>query len=150
MIRIVSLFSLFIFSFEGFAQRPATDEQQIEDLIQNAFDGVWSDLDEKAVDKYHTPDFLLLEHGEVWTNDIIKGYQVKGKSNSQGMKRVNTFEFIKVEVSENTAWCAYKNFAAISKDDEIVKKLEWLESANAIKTPTGWKLTLMHSTRVNR
>jgi hypothetical protein len=150
MIRVISLFSLFIFSFEGFAQKQTTDEQQIEDLIQNAFDGVWSDFDEKAVDKYHTPDFLLLEHGEVWTNGIIKSYQVKGRANSNGIKRTNSFEFLKIEVTDSRAWCAYKNFATISKDGAVVKKLEWLESANAIKTPTGWKLVLMHSTRVDK
>lgn len=131
-------------------QTVVTDEQQIKNLIQNAFDGVWSDFDETAVDKFHTKDFLLLEHGEVWTNDIIKNYQLKGKKNSAGTKRTNSFEFIKIEVLGNEAWCAYKNFAEISKEGEVVKNLEWLESINAVKTPAGWKLTLMHSTRVNR
>lgn len=150
MFRIACFLSFVFFNLSAFSQSNSTDEQQIKDLIQNAFDGVWSDFDSMAVDKFHTKDFLLLEHGEVWTNDIIKGYQVKGKKNSQGSKRVNTFEFIKVEVSGNTAWCAYKNFATISKDGEILRNLEWLESVNAVKTPTGWKLTLMHSTRVKR
>lgn len=142
-------FILFIFtSSVSFGQNK--DEQQIASLIQNAFDGVWSDFDSTAVDKFHTPDFLLLEHGEVWTNDIIKGYQVKGRLNSQGTKRTNSFEIIKTEVTGDQAWCAYKNFATISKDGNVIRKLEWLESVNAIKTANGWKLSMMHSTRVNR
>ncbi len=127
-----------------------SDEQQIKNLIQNAFDGVWSDFDAAAVDKFHTKYFLLLEHGEVWTNDIIKGYQEKGRANAGQTKRTNSFEFIKVEVSGNQAWCAYKNFAEITKDGKVVSKLEWLESANAVRTDVGWQLTLMHSTRVKR
>jgi ketosteroid isomerase-like protein len=150
MTRVTVFFILLFTSSFSFSQQQQTDEQQIKALIQHAFDGVWSDFDAKAVDEYHTPDFLLLEHGEVWTNDIIKGYQVKGRANSNGIKRTNSFEFLKVEVTGSRAWCAYKNFATISKDNEVVKKLEWLESANAIKTPSGWKLILMHSTRVNR
>lgn len=148
MIRLIGFVLFFFSSLVAFSQQ--SDEQQIKNLIQNAFDGVWSDFDEASVDKYHTPDFLLLEHGEVWTNDIIKGYQEKGRTNSQGTKRTNSFEFINVVVNGDAAWCAYKNFAKISKNGEVVRNLEWLESANVIKTPTGWKLVLMHSTRVSR
>lgn len=148
MNRFSIIFLLLIHSLAVFSQKNTTDEQQIETLIQNAFDGVWSDFDTTALDKFHTKDFLLLEHGEVWTNDIIKGYQNKGRLSSQGTKRTNSFEIIRTVVSGNLAWCAYKNFATITKDGEIIRKLEWLESVNAIKTAEGWKLALMHSTRV--
>lgn len=127
-----------------------SDEQQIKEMIQNAFDGVWSDFDTTAVDKFHTKDFLLLEHGEIWTNDIIIGYQMKGSKNSKGTTRTNSFEIIKTVVTGNTAWCAYKNFATISKGGVVIRKLEWLESINAERSHDGWKLLMMHSTRVNR
>lgn len=147
MIRIIGLF-LLLTSFAGFGQKSGSDEQQIKSLVQNAFDGVWSDFDTTAVDNFHTADFLLLEHGEVWTNEIIKGYQRTGKANAKNTKRINNFEFLKIEINGETAWAAYKNFATIYKDGEISRNLEWLESVNAVKTSNGWKLKLMHSTRV--
>ena len=53
---------------------PTAEEgrQAIEQLVRDAFDEVWSACDTTALDRLHTTDFVLLEHGEVWTNDTIK------------------------------------------------------------------------------
>lgn len=46
------------------------------------------------------------------------------------------------------AWIAYKNQAVFSFDDKRTKKVYWLESATAILTKNGWKLEMLHSTRM--
>jgi hypothetical protein len=34
--------------------------------------------------------------------------------------------------------------------DEVVREINWLESASAILTDEGWKLQLLHSTIANK
>jgi|GEM_PF-4121035 len=51
-------------------------------------------------------------------------------------------------ISFGQVWVAYHNYATFSIDDNITRKAHWLESATAILTETGWKLEMMHSTRL--
>ncbi|MGB3591569.1 MAG: nuclear transport factor 2 family protein [Nonlabens sp.] len=124
------------------------DVQLVEELVQNIFDEVWGAMDTTAVEKYHTNDFLLLEHGEVWDNNRIKDWAVRARASSAGMKRINSFERIKYSIAGDKIWLAYHNYATI-KRDTTARKLQWLESVVAIKEEHQWKLELMHSTRVN-
>lgn len=126
----------------------ATEKKQIENLVQTSFDEIWSTLDAKNIDKYYTKDFLLLEHGEVWNNDTIANYLNKAILRQPKPKRVNTIEVIEIKVVNKRAWIAYHNYATFSVDDTIVRKAHWLESAVVVLTEEGWKLELMHSTRV--
>lgn len=48
------------------------EEDKIQWLIVKSFDEVWGDLNPANINKYYTPDFLLLENGEIWNNDTIK------------------------------------------------------------------------------
>jgi hypothetical protein len=125
-----------------------THKKQIEKLVLESFDEIWSKLEAKNIEKYYTKDFLLLEHGEVWNNDTIAKYLKKGKLNLPMPKRVNTIEIIDIKVSNKTAWVTYHNYATISADNKIIRKAYWLESATAILTDKGWKFDMLHSTRV--
>lgn len=125
-----------------------THKKQIQNLVLESFDEIWSKLEAKNIEKYYTKDFLLLEHGEVWNNDTIAKYLNTAKLNLPLPKRVNTIEIIDIKVSNKTAWVAYHNYATISVDDKIIRKMHWLESATAILTDKGWKFDMLHSTRV--
>ncbi|WP_233264515.1 MULTISPECIES: DUF4440 domain-containing protein [unclassified Flavobacterium] len=125
-----------------------THKKQIQNLVLESFDEIWSKLEAKNIEKYYTKDFLLLEHGEVWNNDTITKYLNTAKLNLPMPKRVNTIEIIDIKVSNKTAWVAYHNYATISVDDKIIRKAHWLESATAILTDKGWKFDMLHSTRV--
>ncbi|QYA25341.1 DUF4440 domain-containing protein [Gramella sp. MT6] len=125
----------------------STDEKQLKDLIQNSFDDIFSEMQLERLGDYYTSDFLLLEAGEVWDMNRIKSELAS--YDLQGKKRINRFEFIEVKVKDDTAWIAYHNTATFEKEEEIVGKLQWLESATAIKTGDGWKLDMLHSTRVS-
>ena len=125
-----------------------TDKTRIKNLIIESFDKIWSELNSKNIDKYYTKDFLLLENGEVWNNDTIAHYLDKALLRKPNPKRVNTIEVIDIKIADKMAWIAYQNYAILSTDGKIIRKAHWLESATAILTEDGWKLQMMHSTRI--
>ncbi|WP_396195046.1 DUF4440 domain-containing protein [Flavobacterium sp.] len=133
-------------SFGQSALKP--EESQLKALIIKSFDEIWSELNSKNINKFYTKDFLLLENGEVWNNDTIAQYLDKAILKKPMPTRVNTIEIIDVKVSNGTAWIAYKNQAEFTVDNKIIRKAYWLESATAILTENGWKLDMLHSTRV--
>ena len=123
------------------------DKAQIETLINESFDQIWSALDSKNIQKFYTHDFLLLENGEVWNNDSIAYYLDNAILQKPFPKRENTINIIDTKITGKTAWVAYHNAALITVKDKIIRKTEWLESATAILTADGWKLDMLHSTR---
>lgn len=125
-----------------------TDKTRIKNLIIESFDEIWSKLDAKNIDKYYTKDFLLLENGEVWNNDSIKNYLDNAMLRKPSLKRMNTIEVIEIKIANKLAWIAYQNYATFSSDNKIIRKAHWLESATAILTENGWKLEMLHSTRI--
>ena len=125
-----------------------TDKTRIKNLVIESFDEIWAKLSSKNIDKYYTKDFLLLENGEVWNNDTIASYLNKAILRNPNPKRMNTIEIIEIKVTNKTAWVAYQNYATFTIDNEIIRKAHWLESATAILTENGWKLDMLHSTRI--
>lgn len=139
---------LLCFGISLFAQaQQESDEKQIQDLIQGSFDELFSKFDSDQMGNFYTADFILLENGEVWDNQILLDYFTKAKQNPNPATRVNRFEFIKTTISGDRGWVAYHNYATITKDGQIVREVEWLESATAVKTAAGWRLDMLHSTR---
>ncbi|WP_420580734.1 nuclear transport factor 2 family protein [Reichenbachiella sp.] len=129
--------------------QPSKKEQTaVQQLVIDTFQSLLSDYDSTKMDTYLTPDFVLLEHGEVWNNDTIQYYITKALQNSDRAIRTNRFEFIKMEKSGDMIWAAYKNWAIWTKDEEIVHRMHWLESVVAVREDEKWKLKMMHSTRI--
>jgi ketosteroid isomerase-like protein len=145
-----NLFILFVFLFSSTAFSQSADQRQVEQLIQNSFDEIFSKYDATKLTDFYTEDFLLLEHGELWDMAFIREYLGKAKSNPNPPTRTNRFEFIKTVVEGDRAWVAYHNYATISRDGKVLRELYWLESATAIRTERGWRLDMLHSTRVDQ
>jgi ketosteroid isomerase-like protein len=120
---------------------------EIHQLIQESFDSLFSAYHAKLVERYYTPDFILLEQGEIWDMDFIKSYLSERSLKNNPMTRTNRFEFIKTEIFGDQAWVAYHNYATFTKEGEAPREVYWLESAAAVKTNQGWRLELLHSTR---
>jgi PBP1b-binding outer membrane lipoprotein LpoB len=132
---------------------PAQDQAAIQQLVQDVFDNIWSGTDTAQVRRYQTEDFLILEHGEVWTNDTIRTWQLGQLANkpADAPKRLNSFEFFRNEIIGDHAWCAYQNNAHwVDAKGDTVNNFSWLESGVAVRTESGWKLKMMHSTRMGR
>ena len=121
-------------------------EDQIKELISNSFQKIFSDLDPQALDTYCTQDFLLLETGEVWDMDKMRNYLDRASEQESKVIRFNSFDFIEIKIEGKMAWVDYHNKAEFKSGEEVVRELNWLESATAILTEEGWKLQLLHST----
>lgn len=117
-------------------------------LIQGAFDDLWAGVDSTKMSLYHTDDFMLLEHGEIWDNDRIKQFMRGQLERPNRAKRTNKMDYISIDKYGNSIQIVYHNFADFTQADSLVFKGRWLESALAIKTEEGWRLKMMHSTRV--
>ena len=127
-----------------------TEEEKdiAKELIQGSFDHIWGGVDSMAIAKYHTDDFIILEHGEVWDNDRIKAYIRRQHQRENRPLRKNRMEYISIEKYGASIQMAYHNYAEFIQADTLVAKRKWLESALAIETQDGWRLKMMHSTRV--
>ena len=139
---------LFSLSWLSAQNHIPNDSVIVHQLIQGEFDAVWSDLDTNRLLEFHTTDFLLLEHGEVWNNDTIRTYQAKSLRRPDRPKRINTFEMIEVRSFPGAIYASYHNFASFQQEGVEQFQLRWLESVIAIQTKNGWRLKQMHSTRV--
>lgn len=148
-IYLIFILSL-IFQIKALAQNSTkpNDAQEIQQLIQDSFDSLFSNYQAELLDRFYTPDFLLLEQGEVWDMDFIKTYLEDRSKNPNPVTRTNRFEFIKTEVFGERAWVAYHNWATFTKEGTAPREVYWLESASAVRTSEGWRLELLHSTRV--
>ena len=151
MKKIVVLIILSLsFHFYGMAQTSPNhlEKKVVEQLVQESFDSLFSNYRVDLLNKFYTPDFLLLEQGEVWDMDFINSYLKDRSQSSNSVTRTNRFEFIKTEVFGDRAWVAYHNWATFTKEGTITREVYWLESATAIRTSDGWRLELLHSTLV--
>jgi hypothetical protein len=149
MKRLNSIILIMIFTTVSYGQvSNETEKTSIKNLVLESFDEIWSKLNSKNIDKYYTKNFLLLENGEVWNNDSITNYLDKAILQKPNPKRMNTIEIIEIKIANKMAWIAYQNYATFSIDNIIIRKAHWLESATAILTENGWKLDMLHSTRI--
>lgn len=147
MKKIVFLI-LFFYGFQIFSPvlaKPAPQQDQAKQVIVDFFQAM-ADLNFSKLRSYCQPGFELLEHGEVWSIDVLEN---KLKPNvGTGMHRENKFEFIQVKVQGKTAWVSYWNQAHITRTNQPDRHVKWLESAVLVKTSQGWKISLLHSTVV--
>lgn len=128
-----------------------TEEKEIaKALIQGAFDDLWAGVDSTKILKYHTDDFVILEHGEVWDNNRIKKFMRRQLADTSRAKRINIMDYISIEKYGPSMQIAYHNKANFYKQDSLVWEGGWLESALAVETAEGWRLKMMHSTRKPR
>ncbi len=143
----IKFLALFLITASAFCQSSEeADKQLIMNLIEDSFQEILSENKKEKLYQYYTNDFLLLEDGEVWDLDIIKGYMDKAAEMDPMPQRINSFKYIEIKISGDMAWTAYHNKAVFKMGDKVVGEINWLESASAIRSADGWKLQLLHST----
>ena len=140
---------IFFLSLATVAQTSTNkDEEPLKQLIIDSFQDILSDNKQEKLGDYYTEDFVLLENGEVWDLEIIRGYMDQAAAMDNLPTRINSFSFINIKIHGDAAWLAYRNTARFENNGEVLGEMSWLESANAVRTPEGWKLELLHSTIV--
>jgi Domain of unknown function (DUF4440) len=121
-----------------------TEQAKVNNTIVAMFKGL-ADLSIEQIRNSSTDDLIILEHGEVWNMDtiVVKLNEIKALN----PVRVNSFDFIKTEVRDQTAWVAYHNKAIITVNGQKVD-YHWLESAVLVKQGNDWKVKMLQSTRL--
>lgn len=148
MKTIISFLLLFLSITINAQTSVEKDEELLKQLIVDSFQDILSDNKKGQLGNYYTEDFVLLENGEVWDLEIIRGYMDQAAAMDKLPKRINSFSFIDIKIYGDTAWLAYHNTARYEMDEQVLGEMKWLESANAVRTQSGWKLELLHSTIV--
>lgn len=119
-------------------------QKKVNAAITGLFDGL-ATLDTPLMKQHTTTDFLLLEDGAVWTLDTLIRRLAPLKKVS--FSRVNHLDFIRTDITGNTAWVAYHNRADMVVNGQT-RTRQWLESASLVKQGDDWKISLLHSTVV--
>ena len=144
MARFVSVFCFLITTFACAQQQVTPDQLGVQQVIHKVF-GSFSDGSLDKMEEAVTPDFIILEQGEIWTMDSIGTYFKRPRP--ADFKRLNTLEFFQTELSGEMAFVSYHNTADIRANGKN-RKVRWLESAVLIKAEGEWKVKMLHSTRV--
>lgn len=152
MKKLLIPFFAMIFSF---ATAQTTEEKEVQSVIENMFEDVFSKLDENLISKYFTDDFLLFEDGEIYNLETtaqmiasIKKQFDDEAAKGHKLERKNKFEFIKTLTDGDSAQVYYKNSAEFLYDGLSIMKFDWLESASLIKSDGSWKISFLHSTLI--
>lgn len=121
-----------------------TEQAKVNNTIIAMFKGL-ADLNIEQIRNNSTEDLIILEHGEIWNMDtvVVRLNELK----SLNPVRVNSFDFIKTEVRDQTAWVAYHNKAIVTMNSQKVD-YHWLESAVLVKQGADWKVKMLQSTRL--
>jgi ketosteroid isomerase-like protein len=142
MKRLTPILFIFLFSLSSKAQKVEKETAAIKAVLTDFFE-TFTHPDMKYFDRNCSPDFQLLEVGEVWERKEIQAYVNRMTAT---FERTNQFDFIKVKFYKNIAWVSYYNTATIrSLEDNSIKKREWLESIILEKVKGRWVLQQMHS-----
>ena len=126
------------------------DIDSVKSLVSDSFQDIFSDFDSTTVSEYYTTDFVLLENGVLWNNDSIRSFIRRKQASKQNIQRLNSFEYLKSEHSQNMIWVAYDNYAFFVKEKDTIRTAHWLESAIAKKENNTWKIQQLHSTVVRK
>lgn len=90
-----------------------------------------------------TPDYQLVEEGEVW--DINQEIEYIGKLAMLKQYRLNEFVIKSVKLNGPAAYAVYELTSTISMQG-YTRRYTWLETAIFRKVGKRWKIALIHST----
>ncbi|MEM9301300.1 MAG: nuclear transport factor 2 family protein [Pseudomonadota bacterium] len=111
--------------------------------VQEVFASL-SSVDMERLESLVTPEFELLEVGELW--DLEKTVEVIAPTAGR-FERRNFFHLISSEIRGDTAWVSYWNRAIYTTSEEV-RERAWLESAVLVRDEKRWKVRMLHSTRL--
>jgi ketosteroid isomerase-like protein len=94
-----------------------------------------------------TDDYLLLENGELL--DRAGDLALMPPANI-GYQRIDRFDFRSVKVSGDVAYLVYFLESNIDDKQKGSREREFLESAVMRRSPTGWKMAVLHSTLITK
>lgn len=143
---------LLMLSF-GILQAQSLDETEIQKTIEQMFQDVFSNLDEKKIPIYFTEDVQIFENGEIFTLDSIQQFVRNQKAMYQSeenkqhrFNRINDFDLLSTKIKDNQAIIGFYHTATFTMNDTEIAQMKWLESAILVRSKDGWKIEFLHST----
>ncbi len=134
---------LIVLGTAGFAQK-ADDSLRIVQLIRADYKAL-GENDTEAHQQNCSPDYQLIEAGDLWT--LQKELEYMRSKKGQPLLRTDTFHFVSVQVKGDMAFAVYDLKSAITRSG-ATKYYHWMESAVVVRLQGGWKIRLIHSTPV--
>ena len=123
----------------------ADDDTAVKQTIKDVYSIFSVSLDKQKYRALLTDDYLLLENGELLD---IEGDIALMPSPESGYKRTDSFDFRSVKVHGDTAYAVYFLKSEITDNKNGTRNREWLESAILRRAKRGWRMALLHSTRI--
>jgi len=122
-------------------------QQELQQTVVNMFQAL-SNRDSVTLKYYCSSDITLYEYGQIWNIDTLirRGITL---NQSADFKRTNTFDFISIEATKNTAWLTYRLNSVITKDAKETV-VQWLETVILVTENYQWKVKHLHSTLIKR
>lgn len=144
--NVILTFLLVFISSLSFAQnQKEADILSLKKLVEDSFQDILTDFKSEKIEDYFTKDFILIENGEIWNNDSVRNYLVKGRFRTPKPIRVNEFDFFNIEIKGDIAWVSYYNTARFTTENSPPRIVNWMETVIAIRTVEGWRIKLLHN-----
>ncbi len=146
--KLIVLFVVLSVSTQLYAQQAmAKEQQEVQQAVISFFEAL-SDRDSMRLKKFCTADIALIEYGSTWNIDtlILKAITL---NTAIDFKRTNKLDFIDTKINGNTAWANYHLYSDIKRNGRQ-SVLHWIETIVAIKENGAWKVSLLHSTLLDR
>lgn len=140
------------FSITGSAQAqppaPITRSQNaVQQTVTNMFDAL-ANRDSVNLKLYCADDVTFYEYGQIWNIDTLITKAIK-LNTATDFRRVNTIDFIKTTVNNNTAWATYNLQSAITSNGKQ-RNVHWLETVVLVKVKGNWKIKVLHSSMIRQ
>jgi len=119
------------------------DSAAVRDTIRTLYE-YYAALDKAKYRALLTGDYLLLENGEVLD---IEGDLALMPSSAVDYRRTDAFDFRSVRILGDMAYAVYFLKSEIT-DPEGARHRAWLESVILRRAGKGWRVALLHSTRL--
>lgn len=123
----------------------ADDASAVKQAVKDVYSVFYVSLDKQKYRSLLTDDYLLLENGELLD---VEGDIALMPTRDSGYRRTDAFDFRSVKVHGDTAYAVYFLKSEITDKKNGPRNLEWLESAILRRSGAGWRMALLHSTRI--
>ena len=121
------------------------DTTAVKEAVAKVY-AAYSAFDVQKYQALLTGDYLLLENGELLDSE---GDAAMMPAPGSGYQRTDVFGFRSVKVHDDIAYTVYFLKSEI-RDRNGSRNRQWLESAIFRRSGTGWRMALLHSTRIHK
>jgi ketosteroid isomerase-like protein len=137
---------LLIISFFTITVLAGENEDAVKQAIKNYYYLYFVKMDKDAYRSILTDDYQFLENGELFDADG----DIAMPNPDSGNKRTDTFDFRYIKIEGDIAYAVYFLKAEITEKSKDLIHKEWLESTILRRSGEGWKIALLHSTRITK